>query len=58
MSTHNICFHSEIRKMSAFLDEKKCLISCYVKQFAVHPAGFKTYQQVVKWTCSNFRKTL
>ena len=23
MSTHNICFRSEIRKISAFLDEKK-----------------------------------
>ena len=25
MSTHNICFHREIRKISAFLDEKNAL---------------------------------
>ena len=25
MSTHNICFHGEIRKISAFSDEKSAL---------------------------------
>ena len=25
MSTHNICFHGEIRKISAFSDEKNAL---------------------------------
>ena len=25
MSTHNICFHREIRKISAFFDEKSAL---------------------------------
>ena len=29
MSTHNIWFHEEIRKISAFLDEKKRFICCY-----------------------------
>ena len=29
MSTHNICFHGEIRKISAFFQMKKVLISCY-----------------------------
>ena len=29
MSTNNICFRGEIRKISAFLDEKKRLICCY-----------------------------
>ena len=29
MSTHNICFCWEIRKISAFLGWKKCLICCY-----------------------------
>ena len=28
MSTHNICFHGEIRKISAFFGWKKCLICC------------------------------
>ena len=30
MSTHNICFHWEIRKISAFFGWKKRLICCYV----------------------------
>ena len=29
MSTHNICFHGEIRKMSIILVEKKCHIWQY-----------------------------
>ena len=29
MSTHNICFCGEIRKISAFFGRKKCLICCY-----------------------------
>ena len=29
MSTHNICFHGEIRKISAFFGWKKRLICCY-----------------------------
>ena len=31
MSTHNICFHGEIRKISAFFRRKKRLICCYGK---------------------------
>ena len=30
MSTHNVCFCGEIRKISAFFGWKKCLICCYV----------------------------
>ena len=29
MSTHNICFRGEIRKISVFSDEKKHPICCY-----------------------------
>ena len=29
MSTHNICFHGEIRKLSAFFGLKKRPICCY-----------------------------
>ena len=31
MSTHNICFFWEIRKISAFFGWKKCIICCYGK---------------------------
>ena len=30
MSTHNVCFCREIRKLSAFFEWKKSLICCYV----------------------------
>ena len=29
MITHNVCFHGEIRKISAFFGSKKHLICCY-----------------------------
>ena len=34
MSTHNICFHWEIRKISAAFGWKKCLTCCYVYEWA------------------------
>ena len=30
MSTHNICFYGEIRKISILLDWKKCIVSSAV----------------------------
>ena len=40
MSTHNICFHGEIRKISAFFGWKKRLICCYdyIEPFIVVPS--------------------
>ena len=35
MSTHNICFHGEIIKLSILLDWKKHLIKSYVYVFFV-----------------------
>ena len=33
MSTHNICFHAEIRKTSTIFDGKKCLICSYAVSY-------------------------
>ena len=37
MSTHNICFHEEIRKMSKLLDWKKCLNYSYELTLCIAP---------------------
>ena len=50
MSTHNICFHGEIRKISILLDRKKHLSNGY--DFSTY-IGVKIFQQMShmrKWT--------
>ena len=51
MSTHNICFREEIRKISAFFGWKKRLICCYVK----HTMAYNTLELCTKnrpWLCA------
>ena len=50
MSTHNIGFHEEIRKIPAFFGRKKCLICCCV----LFQENRKGIEEMVERTLQSF----